>query len=73
MTYKSVARADGSLSLGPDAWAAGFKPGTVVEVIVTRAGSLILSIDDSPPPVDLAFKLLTGGAAQLALRTGRRK
>lgn len=73
MTYKATIRPDGSLKLGPEAYAAGFTPGTVVEVIVTRAGSLIVAIDDAPPAVDLAFKLLTGRAPHLAMRSGHGK
>lgn len=74
MTFKSTIRSDGSLILGGEArLRAGFQPGAVVEVIITSAGSLILAIDQSPPPVDVSFKPLLGGAAQLAARNARRR
>lgn len=44
----AVVRPDGSLVLGPDAARLGYQPGTAVRVIPTRAGTLILAIDDSP-------------------------
>lgn len=70
---KAHVRPDGSLPLGEAAERIGFRPGTVVEVIVTRAGSLILAIDDSPPPVDVPFKPLPGRRGQLAARNAGRR
>lgn len=70
MTFRTTVQSQGTINLGPSAWAAGFEPGAVVEVIVTRAGSLIVAIDTSPPPMDVSFKPLTGGRAQLAARMG---
>ena len=68
---KSVVQPDGAIQLGEDAIRAGFRPGSLVDVILTRAGSVILALDTSPPPIDAEFKALVGGAAQLAMR-GRR-
>lgn len=70
--FLTVVRSDGAVQLGEAAARAGYRPGTVVQVVMTCTGSLILSIDDSPPPMDVAFTPLTGGAAQLATRNTRR-
>ena len=70
MTYLTAVTADGQLQLGEAARSAGFTPGTVVQVIVTCAGSLILAVDDTPA-LDLTFRPLTGRAASLALRAAR--
>jgi hypothetical protein len=70
--HKTTVRSDGSVILGGEArLKAGFQPGAVVEVILTRAGSLIVALDDSPPPFDVPFTPLEGGAAQLAARRSR--
>lgn len=67
--HTTTVRSDGSVILGGEAHLhAGFQPGTVVQVILTRAGSLIIALDDSPPPLDVRFTPLVGGAAQLAAR-----
>jgi hypothetical protein len=65
-------RSDGTIQLGEAAQRAGFRPGVLVEIILTSSGSLILALDDSPPPIDVSFKPLVGGAAQLAARNARR-
>lgn len=62
-----VVRADGSVQLGDAAQALGYRPGAVVQIIVTGAGSLILAIDDRPA-VDVPCTAMTGGARQGALR-----
>ena len=68
--HKAAVRADGSLLLGQQAERLGFAPGVVVEVIATRAGTLILAVDQSPPPIDAPFRPIRGGGIQL-LGAGR--
>ena len=46
--FKTAVRADGTIQLGELAQQRGFRPGTPVEVAISRAGGLLLiSIDDS--------------------------
>lgn len=71
MTFKAIVRQDGSLQLGAHAAAKGYAPGTVVEIIVASSGSLIVAIDQSPPAVDVSFRPLVGGRAQLAAMQDR--
>jgi hypothetical protein len=73
MTYLAIVSPSGTLHLGSRAEALGFRPGTLVEVIATSAGSLILAINDSPPSFDVKFRPLEGGAAQLAARIEAKK
>lgn len=65
-----IVRADGTLQLGEHARLAGYRPGMAVRVLVTRAGSLILSLDDAPP-LDVPYAALRGGAVRKALDAGR--
>lgn len=69
MTYVTTVRPDGSVHLGD---APGFEPGAVVEIARAITGSLIVAIDQSPPPFDATFRPLEGGVAQLAMRAGRK-
>lgn len=62
----------GLVDLGDQARELGFTRGTVIEVIPTSAGSLLVVIDTSPPTYDASWTPLTGGAAQLAARNARR-
>lgn len=48
MTFKTTVTSTGWLEIGEAAQRAGFKPGQLVEVIVTRTGSLIVATDDTP-------------------------
>lgn len=73
MSYLATVRQDGSLHLGQQAISAGYAPGTVVEIIVASSGSLIVAIDQSAPPMEVNFRPLHGGAAQLAARNDRRR
>ena len=70
MTFIATVNADGQIQLGEAAHRAGFGPGRLVEVIVTKAGSLIVAIDPSPPTVDVPFKPLPGRPARRALIGG---
>jgi hypothetical protein len=74
VTFKTRVSSSGEIQLGGDArLRAGFAAGTLVEVIVTSSGSLIIAIDQSPPPLDARFRPVTGRAgAALAQRTRRR-
>lgn len=51
--HVSNIRLDGTLKLGRAAEQAGFTPGTLVQVILTRAGSLILAIDHETTAIDV--------------------
>lgn len=64
----TVVRPDGSIVLGDAATGAGYVPGQLVNVIMTGSGALIIALDDSPPAIDVDFRPLVGGAAQLASR-----
>lgn len=56
---RTAVRSDGCVSLGEDAARLGFVPGALVDVIVTRAGSLILALSDELP-VEVPFRRLDG-------------
>ena len=64
-------REDGSIRLGDRAGGLGFRPGAVVQVSVTSAGSLLLVIDDTPP-LDLVAKPLSRRSGMPALPTAGR-
>jgi hypothetical protein len=67
--HKAAIHENGAISLGAQARSAGFRPGVVVEVILTGAGSLILAISDDHDAVDVPFsKPLPRREQQLALR-----
>jgi hypothetical protein len=67
----TTVRPDGSIALGESAEAVGFAPGRVVNVIMSSSGALIIALDESPPALDVDFRPLVGGAAQLASRRAR--
>lgn len=64
----TAVREDGSIALGDAAAGAGYVPGRLVNVIMTGSGALIVALDESPPALDVDFRPLVGGAAQLASR-----
>jgi len=64
-------RADGTLLLGLEAAAVGFVPGAVVTLVVLSTGSVLVRLDDAPPPLDADWAPLEGGQAQRALRRAR--
>jgi len=72
MTRKTHVLPSGLVDLGDRARELGFVRGAVIEVIPTSAGSLLVVLDPSPPTVDVHWKPLYGGAAQLAARNARR-
>lgn len=61
-------RPDGSILLGDAAAEAGYVPGRLVNVIMSSSGALIIALDESPPALDVDFRPLVGGAAQVASR-----
>lgn len=63
--YSAFVRPDGTIQLGPEAKSAGYLPGTVVNILVTRAGSLILSPSDEPAMIEVT--------PALPVRTQRRR
>lgn len=71
--FRAVVRQDGSLQLGEEARRQGYGPGAVVDVIVTRAGSLILALDQSPALDAASLPLLSAGTVReaRALRAGQ--
>jgi hypothetical protein len=71
MPYRTAVRSDGCIPLGDAAARLGFRPGVLVDVIVTRAGSLILAINEDVPTYDATWKPLVGTAARKALAAGR--
>lgn len=64
---------DGSLQLGEAARCLGFAPGAVVDVIVTRAGSLILALADDAEAIELPATRLPPGRERQALADGARR
>lgn len=52
--FRSTVTPDGSLQLGAAAELAGYQPGQLVNVLVTRAGSLIVSFADDSDTIDLS-------------------
>lgn len=71
MTFRASVNERGQVQLGDAAARAGFAPGVMVDVILTCSGSLIIAIDQSPPPMDATFRPLTGraGAALAQLQS----
>lgn len=69
MTFKATVSVDGHLLLGDAATQAGFAPGRVVEVIVTRSGSLILALDNAPA-LDVSFKPISRRSGRWVLADG---
>lgn len=68
---RAVIDDDGVLDLGDDARRAGYTPGQLVDVLVTRAGTLIISLADADHEViDLAASRLPAGKARKMI-TGR--
>lgn len=55
--FRTAVRSDGALVLGDDARRLGFEPGALVDVIVTRAGSLILALNDETA-IEAPYKAL---------------
>jgi hypothetical protein len=70
--HKTTVDGGCKIALGRDAVELGFVPGTPVQVIKTRAGSLIVAIDLDLPIEVQTFKPLYGGAAQKAMREAKR-
>lgn len=66
--HKAVIGDGGRLDLGGEANLAGYRVGTPVQIVVLSTGSLLIIVDDEVP-LDLPFKPLVGGAAQLAARS----
>lgn len=62
--------ADGRLDLGDQARRAGYQPGAVVDVILTRAGSIILALADDHDTIDIASRRLPAGMARRAITGG---
>ncbi len=58
--------ADGRLDLGDQARRAGYQPGAVVDVLLTRAGQLIITVTDEPV-LDLDVSRLPKGPARRAI------
>lgn len=65
--FRTYIRPDGTLPIGEAARCLGFAPGAVVDVIVTRAGSLILALADDAEAVELDVMKLPPGRARQAL------
>lgn len=69
---KAIIGDGGRLDLGGEAAVAGYRAGTTVQIVVLSTGSLLVTMDDEQP-MDVPFKPLVGGAAQLAARIARRR
>lgn len=63
---RTAVRADGTIPLGDAAHRLGFTPGTLVDVIVTSAGTLILAVNDTVT-VDLVVRPLKSRRPPVAL------
>jgi len=70
MTYVTTVGRNGQITLAP--YSELFPPGSHVEIIRTCVGSLIITRVDPLPTVDVEFRALEGGAAQLAARNALR-
>lgn len=68
MTYKTTVSHDGTIHLGPH----HPQPGTVVEVIYTRAGSFIVAVDDDPMST-IDANVVTALSRRIAQRADRRR
>ena len=71
MVFRTTVTGDGYPQLGDAARIAGFEPGALVDVIVTRSGSLILARDTDPRAIEAAFRPLpstTGRPAALGAK-----
>lgn len=67
MVYRTAMRSDGCLPLGDAAARLGFRPGALVDVIVTCTGSLILALNTDAPTYDAAFLRLSGKPGRKAI------
>lgn len=68
MTYKTTVSHSGTIDLGPHAP----PPGTVVEIIYTRAGSFIVAIDDDVAGM-IDANVVTALSARIARHADRRR
>lgn len=65
---RTVLTAEMAAQLGHDAQHAGYVPGAVVDVILTRAGSIILALADDHDAVDVDIRLPSGPARAALVR-----
>lgn len=66
--HRAIVDANGRLDLGDAALRAGFKPGQLVDIIVTCLGSLIVALaDDDSQAVDAYARQLPSKRGQLAI------
>ncbi len=65
---RTVISPEWAAQLGHDAQHAGFLPGAVVDVILTRAGSIILALADDHDAVDVDIRLPDGTARAALVR-----
>jgi hypothetical protein len=70
--YRTTVELDGSIRLGLAAECAGFQPGQTVDVIVTRAGSLIVAIAEAVEEIELQAARLPAGRARQLVLEGKR-
>lgn len=67
---RTVLTPEWSAQLGHDAQHAGYVPGAVVDVILTRAGSIILALAEDITTVDVESVSLPDRPARAALTRG---
>jgi len=61
---------DGRLDLGVVARAAGYRPGTLVEIVVLSTGSLLITPDDSPVMLEIKIRRLAASDIVRRLPSG---
>lgn len=67
---RTVISAEWAAQLGHDAQHAGYTAGAVVDVILTRAGSIILALADPDDCIEIDARRLPAGPARAALTRG---
>ncbi len=70
---RTVISPEWAAQLGHDAQHAGYVPGAVVDVILTRAGSIILALADDHDAIDVASRCLPAGTARRAITGGTKR
>lgn len=69
--YRTHIREDGSLHLGEQARAAGYRPGQLVDVALSSTGTLYVSAADAPDEIELHALRLPAGPARQTVIEGR--
>lgn len=71
--HVAAIRTDGTVELGEQARALGYRPGVLVCVIRTSADTLILALHDEPVLIEAPAKRLSGPGRRALTRRGKER